>query len=248
MDSSSKLYELVAHRGYPSRYPENTRLGFEKAIEAGALRIEADVQLSADEIPVIFHDQTLSRLCGHNGAVHRCTKAQLDRLSPFEPSRFGNRFKGVRLMDLQDMVDLLLRNSKVILYLEIKRIALNAFGVNRVLDKILSIIEPVKNRVVIISFSIYALKAAKQRGYQRLGPVLSRWVEISHPSVVKMEPEVLFFNHKRLPFGAQYNNPLVDLAFYETSDSNVAENLAKKGARLIETDAIGEMIRGEPSE
>ncbi|OMH25265.1 glycerophosphodiester phosphodiesterase family protein [Motiliproteus sp. MSK22-1] len=245
MDPSSKPYELVAHRGYPSRYPENTRLGFEKAIEAGALRIEADVQLSADEVPVIFHDQTLVRLCGHKGAVHRSTKAQLDRLSPFEPGRFGNRFKGVRLMDLQDMVELLQRNPKVVLYLEIKRIALKAFGVNRVLDRILSIIESVKHQVVLISFSIYALKAAKLRGYQRLGPVLSRWAEICHPSVVKMEPEVLFFNHKRLPLGARYENPRVELAFYETSDSNVADSLADKGARLIETDAIGEMIRGE---
>lgn len=36
---------LVAHRGYQKRYPENTLLGFTKAIEAGAHYIETDIYL-----------------------------------------------------------------------------------------------------------------------------------------------------------------------------------------------------------
>ena len=235
-------FQWVAHRGYPSKYPENTRLGFEKAIESGARRIEADVQMSADQVPVIFHDQTLTRLCGVKGTVHRASKAHLDQLSAFEPSRFGNRFKGVRLMDLEDMVALMGRNPEIELYLEIKRIALQAFGVNQVLDQLLPLIEPIKDRVILISFSVFALKAASSRGYLRLGPVLTRWSQLQQLSVLKLKPEVVFLNHRRFPIGAHYDNSNMKLAFYEISDIRLADRLAKRGASFIETDAIGEMI------
>ena len=37
-----------AHRGYSGKYPENTLLAFEKALEAGCDGIELDVHLSSD--------------------------------------------------------------------------------------------------------------------------------------------------------------------------------------------------------
>ena len=42
------MLPLIAHRGYPAHYPENTLIGLEAAIKAGAERIEFDIQLSAD--------------------------------------------------------------------------------------------------------------------------------------------------------------------------------------------------------
>ena len=42
---------LVAHRGYPRHYPENTLLGMSKAIEARAKFIETDILFSADQQP-----------------------------------------------------------------------------------------------------------------------------------------------------------------------------------------------------
>ena len=58
-----------AHRGFRSKYPENTILAFSKAVEAGAHGIEFDVHLSSDGIPVIIHDETLERTCGVFGFV-----------------------------------------------------------------------------------------------------------------------------------------------------------------------------------
>ncbi len=238
-------YELVGHRGYPSKYPENTRLGFEKAIEAGALRIEADLQMSADGVPVIFHDHTLDRLCGCSGVVYRTQKQDLDKLSPYYPARFGTRFKGVRFMDLEDMVQLLLRHDQVVLYLEIKRSCTKAHKVDAVLNAVLQALEPVRSRVVLISFSLLILKAAKAKGWERLGPVISRWGDMSRKTLINLDPEVVFINYRRLPLGVHFEHPHMDLAFYEISDSKFAQNLAEKGARFIETDAVGEMISGQ---
>lgn len=40
----------IAHRGFSGKYPENTMLAFEKAIEAGADGIELDVHFSKDPL------------------------------------------------------------------------------------------------------------------------------------------------------------------------------------------------------
>ena len=71
------LPELVAHRGYTLHYPENTLVGLEAAIKAGARYLEVDVQLSADKVPVLFHDRNLQRLCGVGGQVHEFPQQRL---------------------------------------------------------------------------------------------------------------------------------------------------------------------------
>ncbi|MDP3119016.1 MAG: glycerophosphodiester phosphodiesterase [Sulfuricurvum sp.] len=55
---------IIAHRGFSAEYPENTLLAFREAINAGAWMIETDIRLSADDVPVIFHDSSLQRVCG----------------------------------------------------------------------------------------------------------------------------------------------------------------------------------------
>ena len=53
---------------------------FRLAVEKG-YGIELDVQLSADGIPVVFHDNTLTRMCGVNRRVRELTLAELKALS-----------------------------------------------------------------------------------------------------------------------------------------------------------------------
>lgn len=51
---------IVGHRGYSSKYPENTFLSFKKALEIVDF-IEFDVQFTKDGIAIILHDDTLNR-------------------------------------------------------------------------------------------------------------------------------------------------------------------------------------------
>ena len=52
------MVKNFAHRGFSGKYPENTMLAFEKAVEAGAEGIELDVQLTKDgEIVIIMMKQ-----------------------------------------------------------------------------------------------------------------------------------------------------------------------------------------------
>lgn len=50
------MTKIIAHRGYSAKYPENTLLAFEKALEAGADAIELDVHFTKDNQLVVYHD------------------------------------------------------------------------------------------------------------------------------------------------------------------------------------------------
>ena len=61
LDEIAEFPLNIAHRGARSIAPENTLAALEKAVAAGAHMWETDVQMSADGVPVIFHDETLER-------------------------------------------------------------------------------------------------------------------------------------------------------------------------------------------
>ena len=71
-----------AHRGLHDNQtdaPENSLKAFQLAVEAG-YGIEMDVQLSKDEVPVVFHDETLKRMCGTEGKVWEYTLEELQKM------------------------------------------------------------------------------------------------------------------------------------------------------------------------
>lgn len=71
-----------AHRGLHKRdksVPENSLAAFDRAASYG-YGIELDVQLSKDGQVVVFHDDTLDRVCGVNARVDEKTFAELREL------------------------------------------------------------------------------------------------------------------------------------------------------------------------
>ncbi|MBE6757566.1 MAG: glycerophosphodiester phosphodiesterase [Ruminococcaceae bacterium] len=71
---------FIAHRGlHDAARPENSLPAFEAAIAAG-YTIELDVHLTADGEVVVFHDDTLTRMCGTDGVVEETTLGALKSL------------------------------------------------------------------------------------------------------------------------------------------------------------------------
>jgi glycerophosphoryl diester phosphodiesterase len=106
----------VAHRGASGSYPENTRIAFEKALEAGVDMIEMDCQLSRDGHVVICHDESLRRVAGVKGMVKSKTLHQLKKLDV--GAKFKKLFKGQQILTLEEAMSFLA--GKVDLNLEIK--------------------------------------------------------------------------------------------------------------------------------
>ncbi|HTL68621.1 MAG TPA: glycerophosphodiester phosphodiesterase [Lacunisphaera sp.] len=71
---------VIAHRGASAEYPENTLPAFRRAIAAGADGIELDVHVTADGVPVVFHDSSLARLTGARGRIAARTWPELAAL------------------------------------------------------------------------------------------------------------------------------------------------------------------------
>jgi len=74
---------ISAHRGGSEEAPENTLESFRYAIEVGSSYIETDVQLSADGIPYIFHDDDLSRLLNMDVTFNSLHSNQIEELKLF---------------------------------------------------------------------------------------------------------------------------------------------------------------------
>ncbi len=71
---------VIAHRGSSEREPENTLPAFERAIADGADFVEFDVQMSADGVPVVFHDRVLERLTPLAGPLRLQAAADLQEV------------------------------------------------------------------------------------------------------------------------------------------------------------------------
>ena len=237
--------ELVAHRGAPTRFPENTLPGIAAALGCGACYVEVDVQMSADGIPVLFHDATLERLCGVPGAIADHGLADLSRLSPGDPRYFRGRYADLVIPTLRELVALWLDWPAATLFVEVKEEALARFGCARVYATVARVLEPIRERVVLLSFGLDFLLAARRAGWPTLGAVVERWRDLDDPRIAALSPRFLFTDLAYLPPDGALNGPArrlgARLAVYEVADPGVALALAGRGVDLVETFAIAEM-------
>ena len=107
---------IIAHRGFKKKYPENTLITFQAAMDAGVPMIELDVTLSRDRKLVVIHDATLERTTNGHGPVHDYTLEELKQLDA--GSWFHSDFADQRLPELGEVLDLV--NGRVITNIEIK--------------------------------------------------------------------------------------------------------------------------------
>ncbi|WP_162046270.1 glycerophosphodiester phosphodiesterase family protein [Vibrio taketomensis] len=77
---------IVGHRGVAGRYPENTLVSIQAAIDLGLKWIEVDVQPTKDNQLVVCHDHTIDRCSNGFGRVDSYT---LEELQQFD---FGGWF------------------------------------------------------------------------------------------------------------------------------------------------------------
>jgi glycerophosphoryl diester phosphodiesterase len=109
-----KHFEIVAHRGVPDIYPENTIPAFERAIELGADAVELDVRLTSDQVPVVFHYFYLNKLTPASGTVFDYKFGQLRNVHVI--GRNGvDKFQIPTLMEVLEAV-----GGKIDLEIEIK--------------------------------------------------------------------------------------------------------------------------------
>jgi glycerophosphoryl diester phosphodiesterase len=72
--------QVLAHRGFSGRFPENTMRAFREAVSAGADGVEFDVQRTRDGELVVIHDERLDYSTEAQGWVHDYSWPELRRV------------------------------------------------------------------------------------------------------------------------------------------------------------------------
>jgi len=114
---------IEGHRGYCSKYPENTLISFEAAMELGVDAFEFDIWLTSDKVPVIMHDGNAKRTCGVDKHLRDMTLAEVRELDACYELKFGDLYKGkgVGVPTLEEVLELAARKRPDILFgVEIK--------------------------------------------------------------------------------------------------------------------------------
>lgn len=238
--------KLVAHRGYQAKYPENTCLSLTKAIEAGALFIELDVQFSADQLPIIYHDTDLQRVSGSPANVFATSRQELMTYSAYEPKRLGDRFIDEKISPLEQLVDILQANPQVVAFVELKEESIEHCGRELICAKVQAILKPVAPQSVIMSFDYGLAIHARDSGWPLVGVVLKNWQDLSHPDINRARPDYIYTNYKIIP-----ENPKLDsiaalssakLVAYETDRADLGQRLLDLGVDMLETFEIERLM------
>lgn len=98
------LPPVIGHRGAAGLAPENTLAGIRRAHAEGAAWVEFDVKLTADDIPILMHDDRLGRTTDGKGKVALTRYRTLRALDA--GSWFDEAFEGEQVPDLEEALDL----------------------------------------------------------------------------------------------------------------------------------------------
>lgn len=131
----------IAHRGlHNDKFAENSMSAFKAAIDKG-LSIEIDVHMSKDGKVVVFHDLTLTRLCGDKRKIIQLDYSELKTL------KLNNTEDTIpTLSELLELID-----GKVGLLIEIKYRFSKLY--KSISEEVYKLIKDYKGNVAIQSFS-----------------------------------------------------------------------------------------------
>ncbi|MGE4314368.1 MAG: glycerophosphoryl diester phosphodiesterase [Pseudobdellovibrionaceae bacterium] len=177
-----KLSPVIGHRGAASYAPENTLEGFATAADMGVEWVECDVKLTRDGVPVLFHDEELSRTTNGSGLM---AETDYDDLKALEcGSWFSDSFAGIQIPTLEEAVEVLLQHN-LGLNLEIKPCPGREAETASVALDILSQIWDDHDRLLISSFKPTSLETARDlasdwtRGLLLEGDIDDNWAELA---------------------------------------------------------------------
>ncbi len=228
---------VVAHRGLSRLFPENTRASVRGALRARLRYIEIDVQLSADGVPVVYHDTDLKRVSGRQGDIRKMRWAQIKKISAHEPIRFGQRYAGEKISTLKALCQLIAKTPRATLFVELKEESLTRFGRVQMLDAVLAVLGRARRQCVLISFDREVLELARVTTDLPVGPVLRRLSQARDARHKNLRPEWLFCSSRLLPRKGSLKSLAgrSKLVIYEVPDPSPARDLLQRGAFAIET-------------
>lgn len=162
---------IIGHRGASALAPENTLAAFSRAFDDGADGVELDVRLARDGVPVVIHDASLLRSNLRKSRVAGLTSEKLGQTDV--GSSFNRRHRPLARVQymkqtvptLEEVFKLMANSSRqnTVCYVEMKAARKKKSN----LSLAAAVVETIQrhsfhNRVIVISFNLPAIAAAKE--------------------------------------------------------------------------------------
>ncbi len=156
VDALRTLDMITAHRGSSSTAPENTKSSILRAIQDGAGFAEIDVQMSADGVVVVYHDETLKKL-GNPTAIDKLNYS--DIINSDAGQWFDHVYTGERVPTLEEI--LIIAQNKIKLNIELKMYNPKS----KLPDKVVILLENngFVNSSIVTSFDRKAIERIKKK-------------------------------------------------------------------------------------
>jgi glycerophosphoryl diester phosphodiesterase len=158
---------VIGHRGASADRPENTLASFDEALRQGCDAVELDLRLTADGIPVVWHDDTLEKLGQPGRSVADLDAGRLRGLDA--GGWFDEGFAGEHIPTLDEVLERYASRTKLLLEIKDEQDdARNGELVRAVVERIR--LHGAEESVFILSFSdlILDLAAGAAPGLRRV--------------------------------------------------------------------------------
>ncbi|XP_056638282.1 glycerophosphodiester phosphodiesterase 1 isoform X2 [Diorhabda sublineata] len=107
-DNNGFVIKTIAHRGAGLDAPENTIEAFKKCHEKGCDIIELDVCLTADQVPIVFHDSDLERMADMNVLIKNIKYEDLANIDISVKHAYRDSFPNAHVPTLEQAVQQML--------------------------------------------------------------------------------------------------------------------------------------------
>lgn len=223
---------VVAHRGFASKYLENTITALDEAVKVGAEMVEFDVQLTKDGVPIMIHDDNFKRTTGLDLSVFEINKKDLQ-----------NHVALKSVSSVEEVMVWLQANPKVTAFVEIKQQSILFHGLEKCMKALKEVCESAIAQCVLISFNPFAVEAAIKTGFRQTGWVVISYDVAGEKIARNINPNYLFADTEILPEGkGKLWEGHWDWVIYEVVSKDVARKLHPRGVNIIETKEVEQML------
>lgn len=151
---------IFAHRGANQEAPENTRSAFDKALSYPIDGMETDIQLSRDEVPVLWHDRFLSKLGHSTKHIDDFDYSQLMAMNFAQ--HFSPEARPEGIMTLQEYLDVYRTRTRLLLEIKNRDWESRERQQSKVLQTLALVGLVSDDRIIISSFNLDSLIYAQQ--------------------------------------------------------------------------------------
>lgn len=165
---------VIAHRGNNKEVLENSYDAYERAVQCGAKRIELDIQLTKDQVPVINHDDSLIHTTKKDLYCSDLTFAELKQIKLID---------GTPIPTLDEVLERFLHRIELNIEIKGNEIASSVQTVKRLAK------QPHRDRTIISSFHLEPLlyfkaHAPDLRRACLIGDDEVHWPHLAHKSAL----------------------------------------------------------------